>query len=197
MELGSSNPTPGGGSVAALCGTIGAALSAMMARLTVGRKKFRKAWESMEQVKQVAEELAERFLILAQEDMDAYQEVMTALKLPKDTLQQKASRKTALQKAMKRASMVPLETLRASENLMQISAKAIEWGNPNALTDAAAALHLARTAAEVAAYNVRINLLSIEDDVFIGNCKAEVAETIERTIRLFKQADKYVNQEIS
>ena len=71
-ELASAHPTPGGGSAAALCSALGAALSAMVARLTVGREKFKEVWESMEELRQTADELADRFLTLTQQDTDAY-----------------------------------------------------------------------------------------------------------------------------
>ncbi len=193
QELSSDSATPGGGSAAALCGAMGAALSAMVARLTVGREKCRGAWERMEGIKRGSDELAERFLELVQEDTDAYQEVIAALRLPKETEDEKKIRREALQGAMRKASSVPLETLRASERLIQMTKEAVEKGNPNTLTDAAAAVHLAHVAAAVAAYNVRINLSGIIDDAFVQGCKREVEEILERIEILLTEADRYVN----
>lgn len=197
QELSSGNPTPGGGSVAALCGALGAALSTMVSRLTVRKEKFKDVRESMEEVRQGADELSERFLKLAQEDSDVYQQVMAALRLPKETEDQKFSRRTALQKALKRATMVPLRTLRASEQLICIAKEAAERGNPNALTDAGTAVYLAQTAATVASYNVRINLSGIKDEAFVAKCKKEVEETLERMKILFAEADGYVNAHLA
>ncbi|MFB0506279.1 MAG: cyclodeaminase/cyclohydrolase family protein [Thermodesulfobacteriota bacterium] len=193
QELSFDSAIPGGGSAAALCGAMGAALSAMVARLTGGREKFRDAWERMERIKRGSDELAERFLELVQEDTDAYQEVIAALRLPKETEEEKTFRRKALQKALKKASSVPLETLRASERLIQMAKEAVEKGNPNTLTDAAAAVHLAHAAATVASYNVRTNLSSIEDDVFVKSCKREVEEILVRIEALSAEADRYVN----
>jgi formiminotetrahydrofolate cyclodeaminase len=193
QELGSSSATPGGGSTAALCGAMGAALSAMVARFTGGREKFRDAWERMEGIKQGSDELAERFLALVQEDTDAYQEVIAALRLPKETEDDQRIRREALQRAMRKASIVPLETLRASERLIQMAKDAVEQGNPNTLTDAAAAVHLAHGTATVAAYNVRINLSSITDDAFVEGCRREVEEILVRIEALLAEADRYVN----
>jgi formiminotetrahydrofolate cyclodeaminase len=192
-ELSSSSATPGGGSVAALCGAMGAALSAMVARFTVGREEFRDAWESMEGIKQGADGLAERFLTLVQEDTDAYQEVLAALQLPKKTEKGKALRREAIQKAMKKASSVPLETLRVSEKLIHMAKEVLEQGNPNTITDAGAAVQLAHTAAAVAAYNVRINLSSVKDNVFVEGCKREVEEILERIGVLWAKADGYLS----
>ena len=196
QELGSGSATPGGGSAAALCGAMGAALSGMVARFTGGREKFRNAWERMEGIKQGSDELAERFLALIQEDTDAYQEVLKALRLPKEAEEEKAVRREVLRKALKEASRVPLETLRGSEKLIRMAKDAVEQGNPNTVTDAAAAVHLAHLAAMVAAYNVRTNLSSLKDDVFVEGCKREAEEILERIEALLAEADGYVNTQL-
>jgi formiminotetrahydrofolate cyclodeaminase len=196
QELGSGLATPGGGSAAALCGAMGAALSAMVARFTGGREAFRDVWERMEGIKQGSDEVAQRFLALVQEDTDAYQEVLKALQLPRDSERKKEIRGEAFQKAMKKASSVPLETLRVSERLIQMAKEAVEQGNPNTVTDAAAAVHFAHAAATVAAYNVRINLSSLKDDVFVEGCRREVEEILERIEALLAEADGYVNGQL-
>jgi len=108
-ELSSGNPTPGGGSVAALCGALGAALSTMVANLTVGREKYGQTRESMEEARMTAATLSTRFLALMQEDSDTYQKVMAAFKLPRETDHQKASRQAAIEAAMKKAANGPME----------------------------------------------------------------------------------------
>jgi formiminotetrahydrofolate cyclodeaminase len=195
-ELSSGSATPGGGSVAALCGAMGAALSAMVARLTLGREEFRNAWEGMKQVQEEADELAERFLLLAQQDTDAYREVIAALKLPRETEGEKPYREEFLQKAMKKAASVPLETLRLSEKLVQMAKEAVEHGSPIAVTDAGAAVHLAHAAARVAAYNVRINLATLKDGSFVEDCKREVEEILGRIEPLLAEADGYVSAQL-
>ncbi len=196
QELGSGSATPGGGSAAALCGAMGAALSGMVARFTGGREQFRDVWTRMEGIKKGSDELAQRFLALAQEDTEAYQEVLKALRLPKEAEEEKAFRQEALQEAMKKASSVPLETLRVSEKLIRMAKDAVEQGNPNTVTDAAAAVHLAHLAATVAAYNVRTNLSSLKDDVFVEGCKREAEEILERIEALLAEADGYVNTQL-
>jgi formiminotetrahydrofolate cyclodeaminase len=179
-ELSSANPTPGGGSVAALCGALGAALSAMVSRLTVGNERFKKAWSSMEEGMGAADELSGRFLELVQEDSDAYQGVMAAFQLPQETDTQRSSREVAVEEAMKKAATVPLQTLRAAEKLIHLAREAVQQGNPNAITDAGAALQLAGTTAAVAEYNVRINLSRIKNEAFIAECEKEVDDTLKR-----------------
>ena len=192
-ELGSDNPTPGGGSVAALCGALGAALSAMVSGLTVDREKFKETWPSMEEVKKTADDLVARFLDLVQEDSDAYQKVTAAFELPKETEEQNASRQAAIEEAMKWAATVPLETLRASERLVGIAREAVRGGNPNAITDAGAAVQLANATAVVASYNVRINLSRIKDEAFVAASEKEVDETLKRLETLFADVDGNAN----
>ena len=191
-ELSSGSATPGGGSVAALCGAMGAALSAMVARLTLGRERFRNAWERMKQVQGEADRLVEHFLLLAQEDADAYREVIQALKRPEETEGEKSLREVGLQNGMKRAASVPLETLRACQRLVRMARGAVEHGNPITLTDAGAAVHLAHTAARVAAYNVLINLDTLKDGSFVEGCKREVEEILGRIEPLLAEADGHV-----
>lgn len=195
-ELSSADATPGGGSVAALCGALGAALSGMVSELTKGREKFRDIWETMEEVKQSADLLTVRFLTLVQEDTDAYQEVIATLKLPKETEEQKASQQAAMQGAMKKAATVPLETLRASEKLIHIAKKAVEQGNPIAITDAGAAVYLARAAGAIAAYNVRINLSGIKDEKFCLEYTKEVDERLERLEAILDEMDGYMDAQL-
>ena len=192
-ELSSGNPTPGGGSVAALCGALGAALSAMVANLTVEREKYEQTWKSMEEVKKAAGDLSARFLELMQEDSDTYQKVITAFELSKETEEQNASREAAIEEAMKQAAAVPLETLRASEELIRAARDAVRGGNPNAITDAAAAVQLANTTAVVASYNVQINISRIKDQAFVERCEKEVTEILKRQEALISDVDGSAN----
>jgi len=192
-ELSSGNPTPGGGSVAALCGALGAALSAMVANLTVEREKYEQTWKSMEEVKKAAGDLSARFLELMQEDSDTYQKVITAFELPKETDDQNASRQADIEETMKKAALVPLETLRASEELIRAARDAVRGGNPNAITDAAAAVQLANTTAVVASYNVQINISRIKDQAFVAKCEKEVTEILKRQEALISDVDGNTN----
>lgn len=192
-ELSSANAAPGGGSAAALCGALGAALSAMVSKLTTGRERFKDIWKTMQEIRQESDELAVHFLNLAQEDTDTYKQVMEAIKLPQENDKEKASRHTAIEKSMKKATIIPLETLRASEKLIRIAQKVVEGGNPVAISDAGGALQLARTAGAIAAYNVRINLARITDKNFVAEHKREVDHTLKRMETLFSKVDEYIN----
>jgi formiminotetrahydrofolate cyclodeaminase len=192
-ELSSGNPTPGGGSVAALCGALAAALSTMVANLTVDREKYEQSRKDMEEVRMTAATLSTRFLALMQEDSDTYQKVMAAFELPRETEAQITSRQAAIEEAMKKAAAVPLETLRASEELIRVARDAVRGGNPNAITDAAAAVQLANTTAVLASYNVQINISRIKDEAFVAKCEKELTEILQRQETLLSDLDGSAN----
>jgi formiminotetrahydrofolate cyclodeaminase len=169
----------------------------MVAQLTVGRERYEDAWELMEQTGSAAAGLVESFLALAKEDIEAYRGVIAALRLPRKTDRQKTTRVTSLQKAMKGAATVPFETLRASEKLLQVAVDAIERGNPTAVTDAGAAAQLAHAAAQIAAYNILINLTSISDETFVSRYRQETETRLERIQSLMQEAHKRVSAHLS
>jgi glutamate formiminotransferase/formiminotetrahydrofolate cyclodeaminase len=162
-ELASDSPAPGGGSVAALAGALASALCGMVARLTLGREKLREAWPSMEEAAAEADHLRNRFLLLVDEDADAYLGVAAARKLPKETDGERDARARALAAAVLCSARVPLETLLLAGRAVALAARVLELGNPACITDAGSAVQAARLTAEAAAYNVRINLPDIAD----------------------------------
>jgi formiminotetrahydrofolate cyclodeaminase len=186
-QLASDAPAPGGGSVAALAGALAASLSAMVARLTEGKEKYRDSWEAMASVREQGDALADRLLKLVDEDTEAYNRVTAAFRLPKDSDDQKETRGQAIQEATKGAAMVPFQTLETIAEVIGLVRQAIEMGNPNCLTDAGVAAQLLRAGALGASYNVRINLGGLKDKVwadeladktsrFVNRLTAEVAE---------------------
>ncbi len=177
-ELASDSPAPGGGSVAALCGALGGALAAMVANLTVGKDKYRESWEAMEKVQRKAPELYKEFLGLIQEDTRAFNTYMSALKMPKETEEEKSARREQMQLGLKEAAAVPLRTLRACKALGDLALPVVEKGNPNAITDGGTAGLLALAAGKAAAYNIRINLGGIKDEDFVAETIKEVQELL-------------------
>jgi len=181
-QLASDSPAPGGGSVAALAGALSVALSAMVTRLTIGKKKYEHAWSKMAPLREEAEALLTDLLALVDKDTDAYNQVIAAVRLSKDSDDGKAARKIAIEAANKEAARIPLETLRTVAKLIPITSAAIEDGNPNCITDAGVAVQLMRTAALGAVYNVKINLDDISDADFVADAKAETDELIGRIV---------------
>ena len=183
----SNDPVPGGGSVSALNGALAAALSAMVANLTVGRKKYAEVNDLMQELSTRFEKLSQKLIEDVDRDSDAYNRVFAAFKLPKETDEEKQFRSEAIQQETKYAAQVPMEVARAVyEVLPQIDAIA-QKGNSNAVTDACVSMMCARTAILGALLNVRINLTSIKDEAFV-NAMREEANTIEAHTILQEQA---------
>jgi len=178
-ELASDSPAPGGGSVAALAGALGAALVSMVASLTMGSEKYRNNWEQMGEVRDESERLRGRFLELMNEDAEAFNSFIAALKLPRSTEVQKSSRREAISAAAKRITEVPLDTLGLCADVASLALKVAELGNPNAVSDAGSAALMAEAAGKAAAYNVRINLPSLKDEAFATEARHNLNATLE------------------
>jgi formiminotetrahydrofolate cyclodeaminase len=177
-ELASGEPTPGGGSAAALAGALGAALAAMVANLTVGRKRYVDVDNQMQSTLREAETLRDRLTALVAEDAQAYERVRAAYRLPKETTEDLAARNDAIQVAMQGASFTPLETMRACIGVLRLAEQAVTLGNVNAATDGAVGALLAQAGLKGAALNVRVNLGGIDDQDFAAASEQEVANLL-------------------
>jgi len=195
-KVASEAPAPGGGSVSALAGALAAALCAMVARLTLGKEKYRDTWQEMEQVRDSADALMRRLLELVDEDTAAYNQVLNAFKLPRDNEAQKSARQAAIQSATKKATAVPMETLRSVTELLSMAEATVEKGNPNCLSDAGVAAHLIRAAASGAAYNVRINLSALDDQGLSTEIKLETAELLSRVMSAVAKLQETLNKRL-
>ncbi|MGV8025378.1 MAG: glutamate formimidoyltransferase [Anaerolineaceae bacterium] len=162
--LASANPTPGGGSAAAWTAAEAAALVVMVARLTVGKSKYKDVEPLMYSLIEKAEELRARLQLAVDEDAAAFQKVMAAFKLPKDTEEQTKARKDAIQNATLEAARVPLGTAKMALEVMRLAEATCTSGNLNAITDAASAAQLAAASLTGAAANVSINLNGLDDE---------------------------------
>ena len=158
-----SDPVPGGGSISALCGSLAASLGQMVTALTIGRKKYAEVEEDMLRLAPEMEEARNKFVDFIDEDAAAYQVVFDAFKLPKNTDEEKAVRKEAIQKATLAAALVPLEVARTAVGIMDGIQEIAVKGNKNAITDCCVAMMCARTAAFGAILNVRINLAGLDN----------------------------------
>ncbi len=165
-RLASAEPEPGGGSVAALVAALGSALVTMVTDLTLGREKFAAVEDEMADLRVEAEALRQELQELVTLDAQAYAAVAAAMKLPKDTAEQKDSREQELQAALRGAAEVPLRVAEGALKVGRLTLPAAEMGNPHAVSDAGVAVLLADAAAQSAALNVRINLAWISDEAF-------------------------------
>jgi formiminotetrahydrofolate cyclodeaminase len=162
-DLASDAPTPGGGAWAAVAAAAGAALIAMVARLTLKKKGYEDVAGRMAAIAEECDEERHILMGLADRDAAAYREVMAAYKLPKETPEQEHTRAFTLQKALENAADVPLEVARRSVYLMGLAEEAIQTGNPNAASDAYSAAAALHAAALSALANVDINAITFVD----------------------------------
>ncbi len=165
-ELASSSATPGGGSAAALAGAMGAALVSMVCSLTIGKKRFAEVEGELRSVLEQAETLRLQLTDLADADTQAFDQVMAAYRLAKETPEEQAIRRAAIQAGLQQATQVPVETAGACVAVLKLAAKIIGNINPNALSDAGAAALLAEAGLRAAQLNVAVNLAGIRDLAF-------------------------------
>jgi glutamate formiminotransferase/formiminotetrahydrofolate cyclodeaminase len=162
-SVASSNPVPGGGSVAAHAGALAAALAQMVAGLTIGKKKYAAVDAEMKEAALKAVSLGNTLTSLVKRDAEAYSHVSEAYKLPKEPAEAAARRTEAVTSALLKAAEVPLETARASVEVAKVAVLVAEKGNTNAVTDAGIAALLAEAACKGADYNVRVNVSALDD----------------------------------
>ena len=183
-DAASGKPAPGGGSVSAFVGALGAALVAMVCNLTIGKEKYADAGPRMEELVAKADDARGRLQRLLQEDTVAYNGVIAAYRLPKDTEEQRAARAASVQAGLIMAADVPLDICRVAVEVCRLSKVAAEIGNPNAVTDAGIGAILGEAAAQGAALNVKINLGSIKDADYVRRAASEIETILTETAAL-------------
>lgn len=179
-RLASADPEPGGGAAAALVAATGAALVSMVANLTVGKEKYAAVQAEMEGARARAQTLVRDLAQAIDLDAESFRKVMAAYKLPRETDEQKADRKRAIQQAMREATVDPARVVRLSQEIADLSRVVMEKGNVQAITDAAIAAVLADAAAVSAALNVKINLGPIGDPSFTEPLWTELQGIMDR-----------------
>ena len=162
-KLASKSPEPGGGSVAALTGALGAALVSMVANLTLGKEKYKDVQQQIESLLSDSEKVRAEMQDLIQKDTEAYGALSEVYKMPKATDEEKAARSAKMQEALKKACQVPLEIGIQSLEVAKLALRAAEIGNVAAVSDAGVAVLLAQACAQSSALNVKINVNSIKD----------------------------------
>jgi len=204
-ELASDSPAPGGGSVAALCGSLAAGLASMVGNLTSGKYKFKNseeriaykenearmltmAWEAQQMKKQLIEAI--------DKDTEAFNDYMAALKLPKKTDEQKKSRAAEIQVAIKNATEVPLHTMKLCWEVIVLADTAAKYGNQNALSDAGVSAITALTGLKSAYFNVLINLPGVKDEVFKKNIREKAENILLQSVELADKIEKSVLEKL-
>lgn len=181
-ELSSNSPTPGGGNVSAISGSLACNLGIMVCNLTIGKKKYHEVEEEMKEIKVKLEDLNYTFLELAAKDNYAFDKVMEAFKLPKETDEQKTIRSDKIEEATFAAAVVPSEVIETARKALPFIQKVAEKGNQNSVSDAGVALSLLSTAAEGAYLNVIINCTSLANKT-VGREFMKKAEIIYEEVK--------------
>ena len=163
QDLNSAKPMPGGGSAAAICGAMAAALAGMSAHMTVGKKKYAAVENRMQGIITETGILQAEMLDMSRKDADMYSLVLQAYKLPNMTTEEAEARRQAIEEASKTAVAASLKVTGACVRIMKLAYTTVTEGNRMMVTDGSASALLARACQQVAAYNVRINLGGVKD----------------------------------
>ncbi len=186
-QTASAEPVPGGGSIAAVSGALSAALTEMVANLTIGKKKYEEVEGQMKDIAAKAAQLRATLLDDIQRDSNSFNDVMQAMKMPKDTDEEKALRTAAMQSGLKIAAEVPFEIASRAFEIMPFAEKVVESGNSNAVTDGLVSAMLSRTAVLSALLNTKINLASIKDEAYVADMSKKVKDLEEKVVEFEKK----------
>jgi len=200
QEVKSDNPTPGGGSVSALAGSLGAALSSMVGNLTIGKAKYEQIPEEkrtlLEENQIKLNQIIDDLLVIVDEDSTAFDDVMKAFKLPKETEEEKKIRSEKIQLGYKKALEVPLKCAKKCLETLELQIVFAEYGNVNAITDVGVGTLLAYAGLEGALFNVTINLKSIKDEKFKEEIDREIKESLNKGKALKEEILKVVYERL-
>jgi len=192
QELASNSPAPGGGSVAALSGALGSALTSMVCTLTIGKKKYAAVQEEVTKTLAASENLRAHFTALIDRDTEAFNRVMDAYGLPKENDSQKALRSAAVREATREATLVPLEVMRHCIDAMALAADIAANGNVNSVSDAGVSALMLNAACQGAALNVKINLQSLDDHEFVAWKSDEVESLLKTSTMMLEEVMEIV-----
>jgi formiminotetrahydrofolate cyclodeaminase len=178
-QISSSSPTPGGGSVSALTGALGAALSIMVTNLTIGKKKYETVQDEIIKLKNELEDDIKLFYELYEKDSEAFNEVMAAFKLPKTNEEEIIKRSDAIEQATVKATQTPIKVIEHINSIVKKTARVGEIGNQNSISDVGVALSLLKAAADGAFLNVMINTKSMNNQELARSLTLKSAQMIE------------------
>jgi formiminotetrahydrofolate cyclodeaminase len=177
-DLASGQPTPGGGSAAAIMGAMGAALVSMVCNVTIGKKGYEGVEAEMRAILQESERVRRRLSAMVAEDIAAFDSIMAGYKMPKITDDDKATRGAAIQAGLRRATETPLECARVCAEVIALSRRASEQGYLNVISDGGVGVLAGFTALRSAALNVYINAPALKDRAFADASTAELEKLL-------------------
>jgi len=173
-DAAAKKPAPGGGSVAALVGALASAMASMAANFTVGKEKFAAVEPQVRASLKLLDEARRKFLDLMHRDMEAYEGVLAAYRLPKGTDAERAARQTAVQEALGQSLLVPLKVTKVAVQVLEASEQLANIANPNLLSDVAVAAVLAEATFAAGRINVEVNLDGLDDRDLVASTRAEL-----------------------
>jgi len=195
-EVSRESPAPGGGSIAALCGALGASLSSMVANLTANKRGSEAVDEMLNEAAEEAQELKAFLVKAVDEDTNAFNEYMDARRLPSKTAEEKERKHRAEQQGLKKAVQVPLDTARKSLQAIRIAESVVQHGNPNSITDVGVGAQVAFSGVKGGVYNVLINLKEIEDKAFVAEMKKTCSELENESLEALNNVLQFVEEKI-
>lgn len=195
-EVSRETPAPGGGSIAALAGALGAALASMVANLTQGKAGTEQIDQELIDVASRAQKIKDQLLQAIDDDTNAFNAYMEARRLPQNTEVEKAYRQQKMEEGLKIAINVPMNTARLSFDAMELCRKVVEIGNPNSITDGAVGSQVAFAGVKGGIWNAIINLKGIKDTLFVENIRKECHELEEKARVLLHEISEYVDQKL-
>jgi len=195
-ETSSESPAPGGGSISAYCGAMGVALGTMVANLSAHKRGWDDKWEEYSNWAEKGISYQNQLLNLVDEDTNAFNQIMNAYSLPKESEHDISKRNKAIQDATKNAILTPFKIMKKSFDSMIIMKKMAEIGNPNSITDAGVGVLCARTAVIGAFLNVKINCNDYNDKNYVNEILSEGQKIVEKCCQIEQEILKIVNQKI-
>lgn len=195
-EVSRDTPAPGGGSVSALAGALGAALGAMVANLSIGKGEFDDRYEALCQLADRAQEVKDKLVRGVDEDTQAFDAVIQGMRMPKDTPEERKTRDAAIQEGYKTATLVPLDTVEQCRDALAICREMVTQATEEMMSDVGTGALVARAGLVGAAYNVRINLKSIEDQDWGSEIRGKLKGLVEEGEKLAREVEEYMDRSL-
>ena len=192
----SESPAPGGGSISAYCGAMGASLGTMVANLSAHKRGWDKKWKEFSNWAEKGINYQKTLLDLVDEDTNAFNKIMEAFKLPRNSKTENSKREKAIQEATKEAILIPFKIMEVTYKSMEIMEAMVELGNPNSVTDAGVGALCARTAVIGAFLNVKINCRDCKDKSFVEDILNKGEDLVEKTCALENKIINITNSKI-
>jgi glutamate formiminotransferase / formiminotetrahydrofolate cyclodeaminase len=190
-EVSRDTPAPGGGSIAALAGALGAALASMVANLTQGKAKTAEGEAALANAAERAQRVKDALVLAVDEDSSAFNAYMEARRLPNATAEEKAAREAAMQAGLRTAVDVPWSTAKACFEAMEVAETTMLHGNPNSITDTMVGFTIAFVGVRGGIWNVLINLKDIKDAGYVADMKAKCADLLDKAQALLVRATQH------